>query len=99
MTVFNFQRLDIYIVARRFAQLAHQAGVSDPELRDPITRAAKSAFLNVAEGLPDHRAGTRRPRRPPEGPARSRGRGCPPRGSTGGWPPVLAFGGRLDPQG
>ena len=58
--MFNFQKLDSYIVARQFAQLVHQAGIADPELRDQVTRAAKSVFLNISEGLPDHRTGIRR---------------------------------------
>jgi four helix bundle protein len=32
----------------------------DPELRDQATRAAKSAFLNLCEGLPDDRIAMRR---------------------------------------
>ncbi len=58
--VFPFQQLDCYIVARSFAQLVHQSGIADAELRDQVTRAAKSVFLNIAEGLPDRRQGVRR---------------------------------------
>ncbi len=48
--------------ARRgsFAALVHRAGIRDAELRDQANRAAKSAFLNLCEGLPDDRAAMRR---------------------------------------
>lgn len=58
--VFPFQKLDCYVVARDFARLAHQAAIADAELRDQVTRAAKSVFLNTSEGLPDRRLGVRR---------------------------------------
>ncbi|MFO0553361.1 MAG: four helix bundle protein [Polyangiaceae bacterium] len=58
--VFPFQRLDSYVVARDFARLVQQAAIADAELRDQATRAAKSTFLNIAEGLPDRRPGVRR---------------------------------------
>ena len=58
--VFPFQRLDCYVVARDFARLVQQAAIADAELRDQATRAAKSTFLNVSEGLPDRRPGIRR---------------------------------------
>ena len=58
--VFRFQQLDCYVVARDFARLTHQAGIADAELRDQVTRAAKSVFLNTSEGLPDRRLGIRR---------------------------------------
>ncbi|NUP13889.1 MAG: four helix bundle protein [Polyangiaceae bacterium] len=57
--ILGFQKLDVYVVAREFACLVHQAGIADAELRDQATRAAKSAFLNIAEGLPDRRQGVR----------------------------------------
>jgi four helix bundle protein len=57
---FPFQRLDIYGAARELAALVHKAAIRDAELRDQATRAAKSAFLNLAEGLPDDRAAMRR---------------------------------------
>ena len=50
--VFPFQQLDCYVVARDFARLVQQAAIADTELRDQVTRAAKSVFLNVSEGLP-----------------------------------------------
>ena len=48
-----FQRLDVYIVAKDFAQRVHEAKIRDAELRDQATRAAKSAFLHLCEGLPN----------------------------------------------
>jgi four helix bundle protein len=59
-TAFPFQSLDCYRCARELAIRVHRAGISDPELRDQATRAAKSAFLNLSEGLPDDRAAMRR---------------------------------------
>jgi four helix bundle protein len=38
----------------------HESHVRDAELRDQATRAAKSAFLGLCEGLPSHAAGIRR---------------------------------------
>ncbi|NUP06840.1 MAG: four helix bundle protein [Polyangiaceae bacterium] len=57
--IFAFQKLDVYVVARDFVRLVHQAGIGDSELRDQASRAAKSAFLNIAEGLPERRQGIR----------------------------------------
>jgi four helix bundle protein len=57
---FPFQRLDVYIAARQLAAAVHAATIRDAELRDQATRAAKSAFLNLCEGLPDDRAAMRR---------------------------------------
>jgi four helix bundle protein len=37
-----------------------EARISDPELRDQATRASKSAFLNLSEGLPHEQPGLRR---------------------------------------
>ena len=54
--LFPFQRLDVYRSARTLAALVHRAAIRDAELRDQATRAAKSAFLNLSEGLPDDRA-------------------------------------------
>ncbi len=48
-----FQKLDAYQVAREIARLVHEAKIRDPELRDQATRAAKSTFLNLCEGLPN----------------------------------------------
>jgi four helix bundle protein len=59
-TPFPFQSLDVYRCARELAVRVHHARLSDPELRDQATRAAKSAFLNLSEGLPDDRAAMRR---------------------------------------
>jgi four helix bundle protein len=48
-----FQTLDSYLAAKEFARRVHLAKISDPELRDQATRAAKSTFLNLCEGLPN----------------------------------------------
>lgn len=42
-----FQRLEVYVAARAFAQAIHEASLRDPELRDQATRASKSTFCNV----------------------------------------------------
>jgi four helix bundle protein len=55
-----FQRLDAYQVAKQLAVLVHKAGVRDAELRDQATRAAKSTFLRLSEGLPLDAPGMRR---------------------------------------
>lgn len=55
-----FQKLDCYAVARELARRVHAAGISDAELRDQATRASKSAFLNLCEGLPSDRPAVRR---------------------------------------
>ena len=55
-----FQRLDIYIAARELAAVVHRAGIADAELRDQATRASKSAFLCICEGLPNERPAMRR---------------------------------------
>ena len=57
---FPFQRLDAYRLARELARLVCTAKIADAELRDQATRAAKSAFLNLCEGLPDDRPAVRR---------------------------------------
>ncbi|HEY6100427.1 MAG TPA: four helix bundle protein [Anaeromyxobacter sp.] len=58
--LFPFQQLDIYRVAKEFAGRVHRAGIADAELRDQATRAAKSAFLCLCEGLPNDRPAMRR---------------------------------------
>ena len=58
-TLFPFQQLDVYRAARELAALVHQARISDAELRDQATRASKSVFLNICEGLPSESAGVR----------------------------------------
>jgi hypothetical protein len=55
-----FQRLDAYKVAKELARKVHEGQVRDAELRDQATRAAKSAFLGLCEGLPSDAAGIRR---------------------------------------
>jgi four helix bundle protein len=48
-----FQTLDSYIAAKELARRVHMAKITDPELRDQATRAAKSTFLCLCEGLPN----------------------------------------------
>jgi four helix bundle protein len=55
-----FQQLDIYQAAKELARLVHLAGIRDAELRDQATRASKSVFLGLCEGLPSDSAGIRR---------------------------------------
>jgi four helix bundle protein len=57
---FRFQRLDAYKVAKEIAVRVHEARIADAELRDQATRAAKSAFLGLCEGLPNEMPGLRR---------------------------------------
>src|SRR5262249_21654797 len=54
------QQLDCYIVAKEIARRVHAANISDAELRDQATRAAKSTFLNLCEGLPQESMAMRR---------------------------------------
>jgi four helix bundle protein len=54
------QTLDVYQAALHLARRVHEAKLKDPELRDQATRASKSAFLNLAEGLPHDQPGLRR---------------------------------------
>lgn len=55
-----FQRLDAYKLALLLAKRVHEANIRDAELRDQATRASKSAFLGLCEGLPSDSAGIRR---------------------------------------
>ncbi len=55
-----FQRLDVYVAAKALARQVHEAGIRDRELRDQATRASKSTFLGLCEGLPSDSAGVRR---------------------------------------
>jgi four helix bundle protein len=55
-----FQRLDVYIAAKELATRVHEAKIRDAELRDQATRAAKSTFLRLCEGLPHESAAMRR---------------------------------------
>ncbi len=57
---FAFQKMDCYRVALQFAKGVHEARIADAELRDQATRAAKSAFLGLCEGLPNELPGLRR---------------------------------------
>jgi four helix bundle protein len=54
------QKLDCYIVAKEIARRVHAANIPDAELRDQATRAAKSTFLNLCEGLPQTSVAMRR---------------------------------------
>src|ERR1700716_2136462 len=57
---FAFQPLDIYKAAKELARLVHQGRIRDAELRDQATRASKSTFLGLCEGLPSDAPGIRR---------------------------------------
>src|SRR5580765_361130 len=57
--LFPFQNLDAYRVARELARRVHTAKIRDRELRDQATRAAKSCFLCLCEGLPNEGAAMR----------------------------------------
>jgi four helix bundle protein len=57
---FSFQKLDVYVAARELVALVVAAKVRDAELRDQATRAAKSSFLAIAEGLPSESVKMRR---------------------------------------
>jgi four helix bundle protein len=48
-----FQKLDIYIATKEFSRRVQIAKLRDRELRDQATRAAKSCFLCLSEGLPN----------------------------------------------
>jgi four helix bundle protein len=56
----KFQTLDSYCVAKEIAKLVHLAKIRDAELRDQATRASKSCFLQLCEGLPNESAAMRR---------------------------------------
>jgi len=56
----RMQSLDCYQVAKAIAVRVHEARIGDSELRDQATRAAKSTFLRLAEGLPNDGVGMRR---------------------------------------
>jgi four helix bundle protein len=55
-----FQRLEVYLAAKALAQAIHDAAIRDPELRDQATRASKSTFCNLCEGLPSRSTAMRR---------------------------------------
>ncbi len=57
---FRFQKLDVYVAAKELARRIHLARIADAELRDQATRASKSAFLCLAEGLPNEGTAMRR---------------------------------------
>ena len=54
------QRLDAYVVAKEIARRVHEAKIRDSELRDQATRASKSCFLTLCEGLPNDSVPMRR---------------------------------------
>ena len=57
--LFAMQRLRVYQVARHFVQLVEESAIQDKELRAQATSSAKSAFLQLCEGLPNRGAGLR----------------------------------------
>jgi len=57
---FEMQKMDAYQVALQLARRVHEAKLRDPELADQATRAVKSAFLGLCEGLPNEQVGLRR---------------------------------------
>ena len=59
-TLLRFQRLDVYQSAKELARRVHEARIGDAELRDQATRASKSTFLGLCEGLPSDAPGIRR---------------------------------------
>ncbi len=56
----RMQNLDCYRVAKEIAVRVHEAKIGDSELRDQASRASKSTFLRLAEGLPNEGVGMRR---------------------------------------
>jgi len=58
--LFAFQKLDVYVAAKELARRVQVAKIADAELRDQATRAAKSAFLCLCEGLPNEGLAMRR---------------------------------------
>src|SRR5689334_1173643 len=60
ISLMPFQKLDCYVVAKEFARLVDDAGISHTVLRDQARRASGSCFLQLAEGLPNEGAGMRR---------------------------------------
>ena len=51
--LFPFQNLDAYRAAKELARRVHASKIRDRELRDQATRASKSCFLCLCEGLPN----------------------------------------------
>src|SRR5512133_510276 len=56
---FPFQNPDASRLSRPLAARVHGACIRDAELRDQAPRAAKSAVLNLCEGLPSDRPAVR----------------------------------------
>src|SRR5580698_5631253 len=54
------QKLDAYVVAKEIARRVHESKMRDAELRDQATRASKSCFLTLCEGLPNDGVAMRR---------------------------------------
>jgi len=59
-TRLRFQTLDRYVAAKEIARRVHLAKIRDNELRDQATRASKSCFLQLCEGLPNDGVAMRR---------------------------------------
>ena len=55
-----FQKMRVYQLAKQLAVLVQRSRIADFELYDQATRAAKSCFLNIAEGLPSDQPLVRR---------------------------------------
>ncbi len=55
-----FQKLEVYEVARDLVRVVVRAQIKDRETRTQAENASKSAFLNLAEGLPSTNGPTRR---------------------------------------
>ena len=55
-----FMRLDAYRLAREVAKIVHESKIRDAELRDQASRASKSCFLQLCEGLPSDSGAMRR---------------------------------------
>jgi four helix bundle protein len=58
--LFPYQRLEAYVSAKQLAGTVQRAKIRDTELRDQATRAAKSTFLRLCEGLPNDSPAMRR---------------------------------------
>ena len=55
-----FQKLEAYRFARELAKRVHESKIRDNELRDQASRASKSCFLQLCEGLPSSSVAMRR---------------------------------------
>ena len=57
--LFPFQKLDVYIATKELSRRVEIAKIRDRALRDQATRACKSCFLCLSEGLPNDGAAMR----------------------------------------